>query len=30
MQKIEISMIETMVNDLHDVAVIDNAGLLIN
>ena len=30
MQKIETAMIQTMVKDLHDMAVIDNAGLLIN
>jgi nickel-dependent lactate racemase len=30
MRKIETAMIDTMVKDLHDMAVIDNAGLLIN
>ncbi len=30
MRKIETAMIETMVKDRHDMAVIDNAGLLIN
>ena len=30
MRKIETAMIETMVKNLHDMAVIDNAGLLIN
>jgi hypothetical protein len=30
MRTIETAMIETMVKDIHDMAVIDNAGLLIN